>query len=112
MLHFSAYFNSAFCIACTCPYYAIISVRIFLLFCILGLYVYLTACPIFCRVFLLCFIAFFRRITLITCVLFLQACVDGMCSFNTVVCCDMLLLSAVWVDTLNILNMGICFAVL
>ena len=61
----------------------------------LGLYVYLPACLIFFSVFLLCFIVFFGEITLICCVLFLQDFADGMCSFNTLVCSRILLLSAV-----------------
>ena len=91
---FSAHFNSAFFIACTYPYCIIIGWRICLLLCILGLHMNLTPCPIFCRVFLLCFIVFFERITLISCVLFLQVSADDMCSFNALVCCLISLLSA------------------
>ena len=87
---------SAFCIVWAHTYRVIFCAYICIFFCILGLYVYLPACLIFFNAFLLCLIMFTRKIALICCVLFLQDFVDGMCSLKVLICCRILLLSAVW----------------
>ena len=76
------------------PYCAIVCWCICLIFCILGLYIYLPTCLIFPSGFAHSFLNFSCQIMLIYGILFLQNFADDMCSFKVTVCVHNLLLSA------------------
>ena len=76
------------------PYCAIVCWCIYLFFCILGLYIYLPTCLIFCSGFVHCLFVFFDKLFNFVTLLYLQVLVRGMCSFKVTVCVHNSLLSA------------------